>query len=100
MILLEAGVRVPLAAAARIKLHESDATLDESAGQEAHPPEAGGLLSVEAVKFARLGCLLRQINRFRRLGLHLERQLIAGNAGLQLRLRWPRRRVLTIQLSE
>ena len=40
----------------------------------------------------RLGGLLRQIDGFGRLGLHAEGQLVAGDAGFELRLLGPRRR--------
>ena len=80
---------VPLAAGTAIKLHETDPPLDEAAGQEAHPSEALRLLLIEAVERLRLCCLILDIDRFGRFGLHAEGELVTGDAGFELALAGP-----------
>jgi hypothetical protein len=50
--------------------------LPEPAGQQAVAAEAGGLLVVEPVEGLRLRGLRGEIDRLRRVGLHLEREFV------------------------
>ena len=91
---LDALMGIPLGAGPAVELHESDAAFDQPPPEQAQPPVRGGRLLVQAVQPVRRLRLLREVDRVRRLGLHLEGQLVAGDAGLQLGLlRMPGREV-------
>ena len=99
----EVAVGVPVVvvvAAAGVDLHESHAALDQPAGQQAARAEVAGLVAVEAVQVARRLRFLAQIDGFRRVGLHLVRQLVGGDARGQVVLIGPRGMMPVVHAGE
>src|SRR5438067_12645019 len=77
-------MRIPLAACTAVKLHETNAALDEAARQEAVAAEDFRGFVVEPVELFG-GCrLARKIHRLGSFGLHAKRQLIAFYSRVEL----------------
>src|SRR3954454_8228775 len=81
------------------EMHESDAALDQSAGQKAIGGKGAVLIrtagalglddrvfAVDSVRIERSPRLARKIGQFGRRGLHSERKLVAGDAAEDLRV--------------
>src|SRR5262245_44600030 len=97
VIRFDAGVGVPLAAGAVVELHETDAALDEPPREQAVAAKDGGFALVHAVETAGLLGFAGDIHRLGGMGLHAERQLVAGNAGIEFGLLGPRQLVLAVE---
>src|SRR5205823_2655757 len=65
---------------------EADAALHQPAGQQALPAEGGAAAVVQAVQLLDVFRLAAQVHRLGRRRLHLEGQLVAGDAGGQGRV--------------
>src|SRR5439155_24685903 len=68
---------------ARDELHESHAALDQPPGDQAAGAEIAGDVVIEAVEAVRVGGLAANVDGLRCGRLHLEGQLVGGNAGVQ-----------------
>ena len=84
VVAFDVAVSVPLAAAAAINLHETDAALDQPPGQQAAMGEFGALLAVQAVFLFDLVRLAGKVHGLRGGGLHPERQLVGGDSCRQI----------------
>src|SRR5665213_1746795 len=85
------AVRVPVVGPSGVvDLHEAHAAFDETAGDETL------LTKTAAVEGSRLSAFSRQIDRFRRRGLHAIRQLIGCNACVEFTV-MPTRGMLAIE---
>ena len=89
VVLVDVAVGVPVlvvVAAAGVNLHKADAALDEPPRHQAAPAESLGAGVVESVELLRFRRFARQIDGLGSARLHPERQLVAGDAGRQLRV--------------
>ena len=77
------GVRVPLAAAAVVELHEAHAALDEATRQQAVPAHDLGLRIVDAVELFDGFRFALQIDGFRRFRLHAKGEFVGADAGVE-----------------
>jgi len=69
------------------QLHVADPLLHESPGEETVVSEGTRLPDVRAIGIEGLGILLRDVGQLGNRGLHPERHLILGDAGVDLRIR-------------
>ena len=72
-----------------VELHEPHAALDQPAGDQAAPAVRVGRLAADAVHLQRRRALVREVERIGRRELHAGGQLVAGDAGVEVRLAGP-----------
>src|ERR1041385_8682272 len=100
MILLDPRMRVPLASRSAIKLHETNAMLDQSARQQTVPAKTCRMVVIQTVKPFRCFSFFAEVNGLRRLGLHPESQFVTPDSGIQFSVFWPCRGTIPIELRE
>src|SRR5262245_56330413 len=89
MVFFDVVVGIPLLvarAAAGDDDRESHAALDEAAGHQAAAGVVVGWLAADAVEIERGLCFAGEIKNLRRFGLHLEGEVVRGDAGGELRI--------------
>src|SRR5262245_40163223 len=86
--------------AAGVELDEADPALNQPPRQPALPAEDLAPLVINSVERLRLRTLLAEVSRLRREALHLESELVAGNAGRQVGVVPPERLVLAVVRAE
>ena len=75
---------IPFAPRTAIQLHEANPVFDQATCKQAIASKHRRLLLVHAVELPRCIRLLRQIHRFRGLGLHPVSELVTTDACIQL----------------
>ncbi len=75
-------VGIPFAAAAAIDIDETNAALDQSAGEEAVGAELSRGLVIQTVELLCGFAFARDVDRLRGRGLHAECELVTVGAGL------------------
>ena len=84
MIAFYVSVAIPAVSVAAIKLHESNAAFDETAGEQTAQAKLGSGFVVQAVEFARGGGLFRSVHDFRGVALHAEGKFIGADARAEI----------------
>src|SRR5437899_248913 len=105
MVLGEVLVRVPVATREAVvgatpNLHEADAALQQTAGQQAVAAEVLGDRYVEAIELARRRRLAGEVEDFRGAELEAGRQLVGGDAGVEPGVALAPGLVCTVELLE
>ena len=100
MVLFDAGVRVPPATRSRVKLDEANAAFHQSPCQQTISAERLRPLIFKPIRIQGRFGFLREIDRLGSVRLHLKRQFVRGDPGLQLAVTSTVTQMITIELID